>query len=175
MSERKVEVDTTKKANETPKVEETRDQRKARLAQVFDRGVIGDRLHVDLPPDLQGEWVPTKDGVHVARKKALGYWIDEVYAKNHSALHDKGDVGSHVGDVVFMVTSKENKQILDEIKAERFKELHMPKKGRQKEELDFIGTVDEDTRPSADSKIVRARPHDIIDALKAVQNEIVNK
>ena len=174
MSERKVELDTTKTASETPTVEETRDQRKARIAQVFERGVLGDRLHVDLPPNLKGEWVPTKDGIHVARKKALGFWIDEEHAKNHAALHDKGDIGSHVGDVVFMVCTTETKELLDEVKAERFRELHAPNRGKQKEDKDYLGVSDAETKPHSDSKVVRAGAHDIMDALRAVHNEMTN-
>lgn len=174
MPERKIEASTAKgdSASETVLPTETRAERKSRLAAVYDRGVTGDRLHVDLPPDLDGEWVPTTGGgTAVARKKALGYWIDKEYAKNHSALHDKGDEGSHVGDVVFMVTTRDNKELLDEIKKERFREAHLPKGGKHKEERDFLNQADREVKPLAESNASKASVSDITDALKAVVNQ----
>jgi hypothetical protein len=172
MPERKIEASTAKgdSASEQVTPQETRAQRKARLAQVFDRGAIGDRLHVDLPSGYRGEWVPTNDGgINVNRKKALGFWIDNEFAKKHSELHDKGDSGSHVGDVVFMVCTAETAEILDEIRRERYNEVHNPKGGKQKEELDYLRQADEETVPSAQSTVDSASIVDISDALKTAQ------
>lgn len=114
--------------------EETRAQKKARLAQVLDRGIVGDRLKVDLPPGVHGEWI-FNDQTEIMRMEALGFQIDTEYAPKR-ALHSKGDGASYVGDVVFMTCPMEDKILIDEIKREQYMRLN--RKGPvQKEERDF--------------------------------------
>ena len=97
---------------------ETRRQRKARLARVLERGVVGDRLQVELPPNVYGEWVPN-DKSEIFRMQSLGFEIDTEYAPKR-ALHDQGDGRSVVGDAVFMTCDRETKDILEEIRRENF-------------------------------------------------------
>lgn len=173
MSQRTVDVDTSKGSSASEKISETeiqesRAQKKARRAQVFERGVLGDRLHVDLPPHLHGEWVPNNT-VDVHRKEGLGFRIDTEYAKQR-ALHDKGDAASYVGDCVFMVCDKEDKEIIDEIRQDRYNKIHGAKGGKQKEERDFVNQADAITSPVAESKVNVANPSDISAALQAANN-----
>lgn len=113
---------------------ETREAKKARLARVLDRGLSADRLHVDLPPHLHGEWV-FNDQIAIFEKEALGFKIDTEYAPKR-ALHSKGDGMSIVGDCVFMICSKEDKELIDEIRRDQYMKLN--RKGKtQKEESDF--------------------------------------
>jgi len=119
---------------QVPTEELTRAQKKARLAAVLDRGIVGDRLKVELPSNLHGEWV-FNDQTEIMRMEALGFSVDTEYAPKR-ALHSKGDGASYVGDVVFMTCEKETKQLIDEIKHDQYMRLN--RKGKeQKEEKDF--------------------------------------
>lgn len=103
--------------------EETRAQKKARLAQVLDRGVTNDRLAVpNLPKHLHGEWI-ARDPSEIARMQGLGFWIDNEFAPLRSFNSD-GTKTSQVADVVFMVCPKEDYDIIEEIRNEKFKEVH---------------------------------------------------
>jgi hypothetical protein len=99
-----------------------RTDKKAKYARVLDRGMTNARLHVDLPDHLHGEWVPN-DKMAIFEKQAIGFFVDTEYG-NKMPFHDErsgqGDGRSVIGDVVFMTCSKEDKQILDEIRAEDF-------------------------------------------------------
>ncbi len=131
-------------------IPESRADKRARLIQIYERGVVGDRLHVPLPDNKVGQWVHS-DPMAVHRMEGLGYTVDKEYAPKRR-LHDKGDGASYVGDVVFMIADKETREIIDEIKAERYERLNNPK--NQKEDSDFatqnralssagIGTINE--------------------------------
>lgn len=172
MTQRTVDVDTTKNASASDKItpaEESRAEKKARRAEVYDRGMVGARLHVDLPAGKYGEWVPN-DTVEIHRKRSLGFEIDNEYAKRR-ALHDKGDGASYVGDCVFMVCDKEDKEILDELRKERYDRIHVPKSGKQKEEKDFLQQAPGNTVPAAMGSVAKVRPQQISDALKAASNQ----
>lgn len=118
----------------------SRAERKKQLAQVLERGRTVDRLTVDLPPSVYGEWV-LNDEVEIARMESLGFGIDTEFAKRRR-LHSEGDSKSIVGDVIFMTCSREDHEILEEIKQERYKIFHGDKKKKgQKEEADFAGLV----------------------------------
>lgn len=93
------------------------EQRKARIATVLDRGVVHERLKVDLPADLHGEW-PRNDPMEIARMRTLGFWIDDTYATRR-ALHSDGTSANIVGDVIHMVTTKHNKQMIDKVRLEQ--------------------------------------------------------
>jgi hypothetical protein len=131
MSEDTREVHTVGNADNVPL---TREQKKARLAKVLDRGLSHDRLAVPLPDHLHGEWV-SNDQVSILEKEALGFQIDKEYAPKR-ALHSKGDGMSIVGDCVFMTCLKEDKQLIDEIRNEQYMRLNR-KSSTQKEETDF--------------------------------------
>lgn len=174
MADRKVDINVAPGASasgQITKEETTRQERKARLASVYHRGLVGDALHVELPPDIHGEWVPRHEAA-INRKLSLGFVIDQEYApKQKKSLHNQGDGASHVADVVFMTCPKETKELLDEIKADKFKEMHAPKAGKQKEEKNFLSQADAETAPSASSSVATAGVHNIADALKAAANQ----
>lgn len=96
----------------------TREERKARIAAVLDRGITNDRLKVDLPEHLHGEWI-NRDPAEIMRMQALGFEIDTQYAPKR-ALHNVGDSSAVIGDVVFMTCSKEVKELIDEVAKEQF-------------------------------------------------------
>ncbi len=165
MAENKAEISTVPGDSVSGEIkpEETRSQKKARLAEVYNRGIIGDRLHVPLPPDKYGQWVREDD---VDRLKTFGFWVDNEYSKGR-ALHDKGDASNRVGDTVFMVCERETKEILDELRREKYNSTHAPKGGKQKEEKDFKASVGAEDGPIDASKVTKADLRDISDAVKA--------
>lgn len=186
---RLVDVDTTKGGSasatvtlaeeaQLAKVElpngESREIRKARLAEIYYRGFANDRLDVQLPKHLYGEWVPFKDGgVAIDRKKALGFKIDTEYATKR-ALHDASATvggGSAIGDCVYMVCDMETKEILDEIRIEKFKSMHEPKGGKAKEEREFLASAPAETLPSAESAARVAKKADITAAIEAASRD----
>ncbi len=172
MSERKVDLDTTGKGeNITPA--ETREQKVARRAQIYNRGVLGDRLHVDLPPEIHGEWVPN-NVVDIERKRGLGFEIDTEHAKNR-ALHDKGDGASYVGDVVFMTCSREDKEIIDEIRRKRYNDVHAPKGNKQLEERNFLNSnstvAGAGVGSTSEGSALRVKGTDISAALNAASKQ----
>lgn len=113
----------SKVVTEEQKVE-TRTAKKARLARVLERGFVGDRTVVDnLPPNLHGEWI-ARDVMAMERAKSLGFWVDTEYAPKRS-LHSEGDRGQAIiGDTIFMVCLKEDKQLIDEIRYEQYIRQH---------------------------------------------------
>lgn len=111
---------------------------KSKRAQVLERGMTTERLRVDLPNDLYGEWVPDYPE-EVARAESLGFWIDREHAKKRR-LHSDGSEASYIGDAVFMVTTKENYELLEEIRLERKLAMH-GEGGKDKEEKDYSAKV----------------------------------
>lgn len=114
----------SKTVTEAEKSQETRTDKKARLARVLERGFVGDRTVVDnLPPHLHGEWV-ARDIMAIERAKSLGFWIDTEFAPKRS-LHSEADKGQAIiGDAIFMVCPKEDKQLIDEIRYEQYIRQH---------------------------------------------------
>jgi hypothetical protein len=108
-------------------VKETREQRKARVASLLDRGVVIDRLIVNLPPEYHGEWV-AKDDISIMRWKALGFWVDGTDGhpqfSTARALHSDGTTLPMIGDTIFMVTTRENKELIDEVRREQYERTH---------------------------------------------------
>lgn len=105
-------------------------ERKARRADILDRGVMFDRLTVDLPADLHGEWA-RNDPMSVENMRSLGFWVDETYATKR-ALHSEGGNANIVGDAIHMVTTKENKKLIDSVQQTRIlREQRDPRKSRE--------------------------------------------
>jgi hypothetical protein len=94
------------------------EQQRARIAQVLDRGVVGVRMQVDLPPGVYGEWA-SNDVESIFRMQTLGFEIDHIYAKQR-ALHNDGTDKSIVGDVVFMTCSQQNKDLIEAVRREKY-------------------------------------------------------
>jgi hypothetical protein len=117
---------------------EERAKRKAKLIQSFDRGVVHDRLTVDLPPDMHGEWV-RNDPLEIDRMRTLGFEIEREYGTSRS-LNNDGSGATIVGDVIFMTTSRENKELIDEIRHDKFIAINGKpgdKNAKSKEEREF--------------------------------------
>jgi hypothetical protein len=113
---------------------EERAQKKARLAVLLDRGFIQDRLKVPLPDDLHGEWV-RNDPIDIQRLRTLGFEVDTQYATSRS-LHNDGTGSAVIGDVIFMTTSRENKELIDEIRHEQFLRSNSPRKAREEKQFE---------------------------------------
>ncbi len=107
------------------------EQRRARIATILDRGTVGVRLHVDLPPDVHGEWV-ANDPESIFRMETLGFEIDTEFARQR-ALHNDGTDKAIVGDVIFMTTSKENKMEIEEVRRLKYAETNNKKTGLPEE------------------------------------------
>lgn len=174
-----IKVTGTKTSTETMTAEQKKEkykEKRARIARVLERGYIVDRAVVDnLPPHLHGEWVPD-DPMEIERKKALGFWIDTEYAPKRS-LHSEADVGkAKIGDCIYMVCPKEDKDLIDEIRYEQYVRTHGSpdelKRLHQKEEEDFskltgtlgLPVVDESAENSA-------RKDELIAALKGAETK----
>jgi hypothetical protein len=99
-----------------------RAEKKARFSRVLERGMVADRLKVDLPPSLWGEWVHD-DRQSITEMQLLGFKIDSEYATKR-ALHDQGDGRSLVGDCVYMVQDIEDHLLLEEIRRENYEATH---------------------------------------------------
>src|ERR1035437_3762599 len=112
---------------------------RARVAEIYSRSVTEDRLNVQLPPDLHGEWVLNSE-LEIARKRGLGFVIDDQFA-TANAMHNDGTGKPVIGDVVYMITTTENKKMLDDIARDAYFEMHgsrADKEKKQKEEKDFL-------------------------------------
>ena len=106
----------------TPEQAKERASKKAKLAQVLDRGMVSARIAVKNPdPSKHYEW-PRNTDVDIDRWKSLGFELEQdkkTSIEEKAGLHGQGDSRIVVGDAVLMSTSKENYEILEELKAER--------------------------------------------------------
>jgi hypothetical protein len=130
-------VDAAKEYTEmTP---EERARRKALLIQAFDRGVVHDRLTVPIPKHMYGEWC-RNDPLEIDRLKTLGFEVYEQENGGGRGLNSDGTGALIVADVIYMVTPRENKEIIDEIRMERFLKANGrpgDRKAKSKEEVEF--------------------------------------
>jgi hypothetical protein len=137
---------------------------KARVARVFERGMIVDRLYVDLPPEWHGQWSST-DPSEIARLELLGFQIDTEFAPKRK-LNDKADGSAIVGDVVHMIQPKWMHEILEEKRKQIYFETHLKK--RQKEESDFVANqaaIGEAANTKVDSQADNIPGHEITQRL----------
>lgn len=147
MADRKIDINLDKTASASDQISEEEKELnefiaqqlakfgdKRQVAEIYERGLVGDRLHVELPKELVGQWVPN-DPQSIYRMEALGYVIDNKFATKRR-LHDKGDGAAYVGDVVHMIAPRQIRDVVEKIKRERYDRIH-GKPGRQKEERDF--------------------------------------
>ncbi len=169
MSEERELLDTTKSTAPVDR-SESRAERKVRMAQVLERGSVANRLNVDLPPELYGEWVP-RDHADVHRMEILGFKVDDKYGLKQS-LHSDGTPITQIGDVVFMVTSRENKELLDEIRQEQFERRHgkvgVEEQTVQGEEKEVIGQAKKIDLPIIKESTARVAKKAEIEAALAV-------
>lgn len=151
----------------------SRQERKAKLARILERGIVHDRLHVELPPDLHGEWI-RKDPLEIKRMQTLGFWMDTEYAPKR-ALHSDGTGAAGVGDVVYMLCERERKEIIDELRHDQLIKMN-GKPGdvnaKSKEELEFEANNKRETGGEIqgvfESKTHSARARDVADALQKI-------
>lgn len=126
---------------EPEEMKKLRAEKKAVLARVLDRGIIIDRLHVDLPEGVHGEWVHNSK-LAIAEKEALGFEVDTQYATSN-ALHKDGEGGTVVGDAIFMVCPKETKELIDEVRRDNFVRMHGKDGKGQREEREFASQTEQ--------------------------------
>lgn len=147
----------------------SKSEKKARAIRVLERGIVADRTTVEnLPPHLHGEWV-SRDVMDIERKRALGFWIDDKYAVKR-ALHSDGTNSSVVGDTVYMVCLKEDKDIIDEVRYEQYTRMHGSPAEKQaagiKEEKEFKTQMEGQGLPVIEESTLKvARKDELIDAL----------
>jgi len=103
-----------------------RGELRSKLASILDRGIVQDRLLVELPEDLHGEWV-RNDPLEIRRLETLGFRIDNEYAVKR-AIHSDGTSSAIVGDVIHMICPKEVKDVISEIRIERMVREHAGKR-----------------------------------------------
>lgn len=147
---------------------------RTRAVEVLTRGLTTDRLAVpNLPPHLYGEWV-RDDPFQIEDMKKQGFWDGSYYAMNR-ATHGDGSVGAKVADVVYMVTHRRNKEIIDEERNRANAEKHAPKKGKQKEERDYEANVKShtggDIPATVNSQVHGATPRSIVDSLRVADQQ----
>lgn len=114
----------------------SREEKRAKLAVILDRGIVGHRLSVgNLPPDVYGEWVRATP-MDIDRMRAMGFEVDRKYTVGH-AQFDDGTGVPKVGDVVFMTAPMEVKEIIDEIRLKKFIEMNgNPKTDKRREQAE---------------------------------------
>ena len=138
----------------------SREELKAIMVEILDRGLVQDRLYVPLKDGLHGEWVPNYSN-DINEKKLLGFEIADstVHVANAIEQISTDSKGTEIiaGDTVYMVCSSTRKEVLDEIRHERFIAMHGKKGDKsQAEEKEFeaqnkglkkhgIGTINEST------------------------------
>lgn len=103
---------------------EARKQLKANLrVNLLDRAAVTTALDLSfLPPHLSGQWV-RNETLRINDLRALNY---EVYKDNvNRGLHDANADGSIVvGDLILMTCTKENREIIDELRREEYNQRH---------------------------------------------------
>lgn len=148
---------------------------KAKLASILDRGIIADRLIVDLPDGIHGEWC-RNDPLEIRRLESLGFRVDTEFASKR-AIHSDGSDSSIVGDVIHMICPKEVKEVIEEIRHEQVIKQHMKKKKGNaevnKEETDFEDSVqNEDYAPVTAFSKSHEREANIRDVLATLDNQV---
>lgn len=120
------------------KAAETKAERRARLVHILDRGHMHDRMKVDLPPHLHGEWARNKQE-DIFYMQSLGFDIDREHATKR-AINSNASAGDGVvvGDVIFMTCPKDVKEEIDAIRQEQmFAKSGRPGDNIGREEKEF--------------------------------------
>jgi len=141
-------INLSKKTNPT---EELRKEFRAKAARVVSRSFLIDRLNVELPSDVYGEWV-ADNPVSIAEAQALGFEIDKDYATKNK-LHSNAAGEAKVGDVIFMTMPKWMKEELDIVKKEEYERHHGVRKGsKPAEEAEYARNISRETPLINESK-----------------------
>lgn len=78
---------------------------KRRQVEIADRSFLNDRLNVNLPEGLHGEWVG-RDDFSQYQAQSKGFIDGTEYLGQFNKLYETSDGKSAVGDVTFMVIPK---------------------------------------------------------------------
>lgn len=146
MSSQNNVINLNKSTNAPPKPKLTDEEKatlKAKVTRVLERGLLADRLSVELPDGLYGEWVHD-DPVEIDRMRTMGFEIDVEYATKN-ALHTDGTGKAKVGDTVFMIANTEVKSVIDEARHELYERNHG--KYNKKEESEYSGLIEKQGTP----------------------------
>ncbi len=139
-------INVSKKTNPT---EELRKEFRAKAARVVTRSFLIDRLNVELPQDVYGEWV-ADNPVSIAEAQAMGFEIDKDYATKNK-LHSNAAGEAKVGDVVFMTMPKWMKEELDILKKQEY-DRHHGVRGKPAEEAEYARNISRETPLINESK-----------------------
>lgn len=156
------EDDKKKSAAEATKL---RAEKKARFVRVLERGFTIDRLTVELPDHLYGEWVPDDQR---ERWETLGF-VDGTEFAAKRGLHEKG----RIADCTFMIQPKEDHELYEEVRHEMYIQQHgspdEKRRLKQKEEQEYTNLVEGQLGlPVVDESVER-------EARKAQIEEALNK
>src|SRR5690348_7452414 len=125
MPDRELDINLTQSTDTrigvNPSAEEVIEYRQ-RLARVYDRGLIIDRLHVDLPDHVYGEW-HSGDELTRAAMDLKGFIVDTEYAPK-SKLHDSGNGEGKAGDVIHYIMPKWKKIEMDKLQKAIYERNH---------------------------------------------------
>lgn len=176
-AERKITVEDARAA--ALEAKKLRADKKARIARVLERGYIVDRLAIELPANLYGEWVPFDQ---IERWEALGFQVDKDFAHKRQ-LHPDGSGNkesgtARVGDVIFMTQPMEDHEIMEEVRQEMFVRTHgspnQKERLAQQEEREFEGIVEDQIGLSVidEGKERQARKDQITEAIGAAESRV---
>lgn len=140
-------INVSKKTNPT---EELRKEFRAKAARVVTRSFLIDRLNVNLPDDVHGEWV-ADNPVSIAEAQALGFEIDKEHATKNK-LHSNAAGEAKVGDVVFMTMPKWMKEELDILKKQEYDRHHGVRGTKPAEETEYARNISRETPLINESK-----------------------
>lgn len=119
LQQQQEQIDEAPREDKTPKEAESLADRKAKIAQLLHRGVVADRLEVRNPdPNKEYEWVRETDQ-DIERHLALGFVIELEDGTELNRVHDTGDRVRRIGDVILMSTSKENYELIRQVRREQ--------------------------------------------------------
>ncbi len=137
MSDSRPVINLTNSSKIDLKTPAGREEMKKRVSHILERGMLYDRLNVDLPDDMIGQWV-SDDQVEIQRMKAMGFTEDTEYATKN-ALHTDGTGRAKVGDTIFMTAPKIVGEIIEETRKELYERTHGKKS--KAEETDAVGKL----------------------------------
>lgn len=110
-----------------------RARRKQQVAQVLTRGHLNSKMQAvidSLPPDKRGVFVRERED-DIIRYRNLGYEIE--MDLDVPGLHGTGDGRVRIGDVILMTTTRENHELIQEVKTERAFDKRMTERNRYME------------------------------------------
>ena len=146
-----IERSTLDLTKNTKSIADLKKEFKAKVAGVASRGFMIDRLSVQLPADMYGEWVPD-DEVSIAGARALGFEIDKEFATRNK-LHTNAAGEAKIGDAVFMTIPRYQKEVLDELAEEERIRFHGIRGAKPAEETQYAKNISKETPIINESRI----------------------